>query len=189
MRVLIYKRTHPGDPNADGVFGCEDCMGAVRGRRFDAVIGVGGKGAESQYWGLNRRLNWVGVGAHPSQSVPVGHRGPLLTFDRFVLFEDRGPPLKDIAPTLARHLYNVNRRVVMSEALSPKLQREIRAILALASRKSKVPRRERGKRVLSKSMCAPTVCPPDICVPDGGGRERRTRDIKRPVIMARLKRN
>ena len=42
MRVLIYKRAHPFDPNEDGVFGCQDCMGAVRARRFDAVIGVGG---------------------------------------------------------------------------------------------------------------------------------------------------
>jgi hypothetical protein len=27
MRVLIYKRTHPFDQSADGVFGCQDCMG------------------------------------------------------------------------------------------------------------------------------------------------------------------
>ena len=50
MRVLIYKRTHPFDPNAEGVFGCEDCMGAVRRRRFQAVIGVGGLGAEPKGW-------------------------------------------------------------------------------------------------------------------------------------------
>jgi hypothetical protein len=40
--VLIYKRTHPRDPDVDGRFGCEDCMGAVRSRSYDAVIGVGG---------------------------------------------------------------------------------------------------------------------------------------------------
>jgi hypothetical protein len=85
MRVLIYKRTHPFDPNEDGVFGCEDCMGAVRRRRFDAVIGVGGIGAEAKGWKIDRRLNWVGIGVHKAESIPVGFRGPLITFDRFIL--------------------------------------------------------------------------------------------------------
>jgi hypothetical protein len=93
MQVLIYKRTHPGDPNADGVFGCEDCMGAVRKRQFDAVIGVGGIGPEAQSHGLDRRLNWVGAGAHPS-SIPVGLRGPLVTFNRFLLLEVKAPSFK-----------------------------------------------------------------------------------------------
>jgi hypothetical protein len=132
MRVLIYKRTHPLDPNEDGVFGCQDCMGTVRRRRFDAVIGVGGIGAESRRWGIDRRLNWVGVGAHPGQTIPEDSRGPLVTFDRFLLLEDRGPELKTIAPALARHVYSVHRRVVMSDGLSPQIQREIRKILLLA---------------------------------------------------------
>ena len=119
MQVLIYKRTHPGDPNADGAFGCEDCMGTVRKRRFDAVIGVGGIGPEAQSWGIDRRLNWVGVGAHPSESIPLGFRGPLVTFDRFLLLEDQGPELQRIAPVLARYMYATHRRIVMSERLGP----------------------------------------------------------------------
>lgn len=132
MRVLIYKRTHPLDPNEDGVFGCQDCMGTVRRRRFDAVIGVGGIGAESRGWGIDRRLNWVGVGAHPVHAIPVGFRGPLVTFDRFLLLEDQGPELKTVAPELARYVYSVHRRVVMSDGLSLHIQREIRKILSLA---------------------------------------------------------
>jgi hypothetical protein len=131
MQVLIYKRTHPFDPNEDGVFGCQDCMGSVRRRRFDAVIGVGGIGAESRSWRIDRRLNWVGVGAHRGQTIPAGSRGPLVTFDRFLLLEDQGPELKTIAPALARHLYSVHRRVVMSDGLSPHIQREIQKILSL----------------------------------------------------------
>ena len=46
-RTLIYKRTHTGDPDPKaGVFGNNDCMGTVRKRDFDAVIGIGGIGPE-----------------------------------------------------------------------------------------------------------------------------------------------
>jgi hypothetical protein len=134
MRDLIYKRTHPGDPNADGVFGCEDCMGAGRRRRFDAIIGVGGISAEPRGWRIEQRLNWVGVGASYSDSAPVGYRGPPVTFDRFVLLEERGPMLKTIASALARYVYSVHRRVVMSDSSSPAIQREVSKVLLLASR-------------------------------------------------------
>jgi hypothetical protein len=30
MRVLVYKRTHNGDPDASGCFGAYDCIGTVR---------------------------------------------------------------------------------------------------------------------------------------------------------------
>ena len=48
MKVLVYKRTHNGDPDANGCFGAYDCMGTVRDRQYDAVIGVGGIGPEAQ---------------------------------------------------------------------------------------------------------------------------------------------
>jgi len=156
MRVLIYKRTHPFDPSADGVFGCQDCMGAVRWRRFDAVVGVGGISAEPRSWGIDRRLNWVGVGAHVSRTVPGGARGPLVTFDRFGLWEGRGPILESIAPGLARHMYSVHRRVVMSDTLPPSLQREIQSILSLAA-----PAARRGgtsSRPLMRFGCGQRPC-------------------------------
>jgi hypothetical protein len=43
VKVLIYKRTHTGDPTPEGVFGLSDCMGRVRAREYEAVIGVGGQ--------------------------------------------------------------------------------------------------------------------------------------------------
>ena len=162
MRVLIYKRTHPFDPNEGGVFGCQDCMGTVRWRRFDAVIGVGGIGAESRGWGIDRRLNWVGIGAHQSQSIPAGSRGPLVTFDPFLLLEDQGPELKTIAPALARHVYTVHRRVVMSDGLSPRIQRDIRKILSLTlprARNSLFALRRPFVAGCSSNGCRPQ-CPP-----------------------------
>ena len=44
MVTLVYKMTHKGDPDPDlGHWGVEDCMGRVRGFKFDAVIGIGGR--------------------------------------------------------------------------------------------------------------------------------------------------
>jgi len=48
MRILVYKRTHNGDPDQIGRFGAYDCMGSVRRREFDAVIDVGGIGPEAR---------------------------------------------------------------------------------------------------------------------------------------------
>lgn len=185
MQVLIYKRTHPGDPNADGVFGCEDCMGTVRKRPFDAVIGVGGIGPQAQSFGLDRRLNWVGVGAHPS-SIPAGSRGPLVTFDRFLLLEDRGPELRSIAPALARHMYATHRRVVMSDRLGPNLQREIQRILSLAP----PVRNRRSRRVLGpqRRVCHPRPCtPPKECHANGAKKKRGSKVCQVPGPGCRLK--
>jgi len=52
MRILIYKRTHIGDPDAKCQFGNQGCMGRVRGFAFDAVIAW----AES-VGGLSRRAS------------------------------------------------------------------------------------------------------------------------------------
>jgi hypothetical protein len=40
VRVFIHEPTHNGDPDRNGWFGVEDCMGSVRNREFDAVIGI-----------------------------------------------------------------------------------------------------------------------------------------------------
>ena len=60
--MLIYKRTHNGDPDRFGHFGINDCMGQLRARRFDAVIGVGGIGAEPKSLGIAGKVNWIGIG-------------------------------------------------------------------------------------------------------------------------------
>ena len=136
MRVLIYKRTHTGDPGPEGVFGLSDCMGSVRAREYEGVIGVGGTSAEPQACGIAGRITWVGVGPHRSKSIPVGYRGPIVEFDRFVLLDETGPTLESIAPTLAHHLFAIHRRVVMSDCLNDTIQSELAKILALHYRRA-----------------------------------------------------
>lgn len=136
MRTLIYKRTHSGDPDPKtGVFGCNNCMGTVRGWGFDAVIGIGGIGREPECEGIGGKLTWIGIGKHetindPSRSF-VTPSCPLVTFDHF-LYLEHGPLLKNIAPALAnRMLYDNNVRTLM-DSLSSEEQREVEKILGLA---------------------------------------------------------
>lgn len=67
MRTLVYKRTHNGDPDAEGRFGIHDCMGQVRAYGYEAVIGVGGVGDEPEECGIARRVNWIGIGPHKAE--------------------------------------------------------------------------------------------------------------------------
>ncbi len=131
MRTLIYKRTHKGDPDERGCFGVWDCMGRVRDHRFDAVIGVGGIGAEPTAQGIARKVNWIGIGARKKASS--GDRGPQITFDHFVLFEEKGRKLSPIAPILARRMYSTNGpRRLISDNLSEAEQAEVSRLLELA---------------------------------------------------------
>ena len=82
MRTLIYKRTHHGDPDVTGQFGICDCMGSVRRWDFDAVIGVGGVGPEPRRYGLDGKVNWIGIGPH--KKAAAGKRGPIVSFDHFI---------------------------------------------------------------------------------------------------------
>jgi len=128
MRTLIYKRTHPGDPDARGRFGIYDCMGEVRTWNFEAVIGVGGIGAEPVSHGLARKVNWIGIGPHMSEA---GKRGPIVTFDHFLLCESEGPRFDELAPRLAKRMYSKNVRKVM-DSLNTGEREEVKKILALA---------------------------------------------------------
>jgi hypothetical protein len=99
MRTLVYKRTHSGDPDKNGVFGIRDCMGRVRSLEFEAVVGVGGQGAQGQINRLAGKVNWIGIGAH---NVFIrGIRDPLVRFDHFLDFGTGGPDLRAEAPKLA----------------------------------------------------------------------------------------
>jgi hypothetical protein len=112
MRILIYKRTHIGDPDAQGRFGIYDCMGHVRDYDFDAVIGVGGVGAEPQRFGINRKINWVGIG--PMKRRRRNGRGRTVTFSYFRRWENRGPSLDSIAPHIAHRLYDRGARFILT---------------------------------------------------------------------------
>lgn len=129
MRTLVYKRTHHGDPDLAGQFGVYDCMGRVRAWNFEAVIGVGGIGSESMSYGLDGKVNWIGIGPH--KRAAAGKRGPLVTFDRFLYLGADGPDFETLAPVLAHRIYSRNVRVVM-KGFSAAEQAEVDKILALA---------------------------------------------------------
>jgi hypothetical protein len=150
MRTLIYKRTHTGDPDPHtGVFGNRDCMKTVRGRRFDAVIGIGGIGREPAVNGIAGKLTWVGIGARKIFGDPdllfVTPKRPLVTFKHFRYFGEGGQLFAEIAPALAKRMYGKNVRVLM-KGVSSEEQREVRRILRLA--KNAPPSRllKRGRR-------------------------------------------
>lgn len=111
MRILVYKRTHTGDPGPTGCFGIYDCMGQVRDRDYDAVIGVGGIGDEAERHGIAGEINWIGIGPH--KKYVDDKRGPEVTFDHFAYFGNEGPELKAKAPKLAKRMYDRNVRSVL----------------------------------------------------------------------------
>jgi len=134
MRTLIYKRTHTGDPNpSTGVFGNNDCMGSVRKRQFEAVIGIGGIGPEAISHGIAGKLNWIGIGPIYGGRDP-GSRGPRLRFRHFWYRGEVGPALQEKYPALAAYIYNKNRRSFIHSP-SPaggRLDQDVKNILRLA---------------------------------------------------------
>jgi hypothetical protein len=128
MKTLVYKRTHIGDPDEKGCFGIEDCMGRVRAYDFDSVIGVGGKSIQPRSQGIAEKLNWIGLGAR--KKTANNRRAPLVIFEHFVLYEEKGEPLEAIAPALAKRLLSKNVRVLMNFTRAE--QREVSKILDMA---------------------------------------------------------
>lgn len=128
MKTLVYKRTHIGDPDETGWFGIRDCMGRVRGYEFDSVIGVGGKSSQPHSQGIAEKLNWIGLGAR--KNIVNNRRAPVVTFEHFILYEDRGENINDLAPALARHLFAKNTRVLVNFTKAE--QKEVNKILNMA---------------------------------------------------------
>jgi hypothetical protein len=100
-------------------------MGRVRNYTFDAVIGIGGIGHEPRSFGIDRRINWVGINPRRRQ---VPRRGVEITFDRFLLLEEQGPLLATLAPSLARRMYDGKARILLDN-YSDLERREAGAIL------------------------------------------------------------
>lgn len=129
MIVLIYKRTHRGDPDRNGVFGRKDCLGSVRNRNYDAVIGIGGECCWPEHKEISKKVNWIGIG--PKKHGLEG-RGPLVTFEKFCLFEENGPDIEKIAPALYNYMFiEKHRRIIMSYSLPSYILSEIYKILGL----------------------------------------------------------
>ena len=163
MRTLIYKRTHNGDPDPEGRFGIDDCMGRVRSYRYDAVIGIGGGGSEAIAAGINHRVNWIGIG--PQRHPMENGRGDLVTFKKFIFFDKEKPV--GLSRALAKRMYSKNPpRYIFSDNLEPAEIIEIRRLLKKAENAdpsvlTKLPTRVR----CTKKGCRPRKkCP--VCSGD-----------------------
>ncbi|MCG9720187.1 hypothetical protein [Shewanella sp. Isolate7] len=126
--IFVYKRTHVGDPNVEGEFGINDCMGEIRDYDFDAVIGVGGLGDEPCSYGIDRKINWIGIKPTRIKGSEV-HRADILKFEKFVLLESTGPIFEQRAPLLAKRLYQEGARFVFT-SMTGKEREEAINILA-----------------------------------------------------------
>jgi len=132
----IYKRTHKGDPDKSGTFGCNNCMGTMRGYDYDSVIGVGGKNPWKRDEDIALKINWIGLG--PTKKKETGKKGLQVTFKHFGLYEEKGPSLKVVAPKLFRYMFQAKHvRSVKSQSLPDNIQKEITKVLRLAEKCSK----------------------------------------------------
>ena len=127
-------------------------MGAVRGREFDAVIGVGGIGPEAYATGVAEKVNWIGIGPH---KVDVGKRGPEVTFDHFLDYGIGGDDFRKLAPILAERMYANNIRSLLLGFTEQELE-EALAIVQRAAEAPPSPGREAGEsRTRSVRRCVP----------------------------------
>jgi hypothetical protein len=127
MKILIYKRTHKGDPDRNGIFGNEDCMGRIRNWDFDAVIGIGGKSPWKQHEGIKKKINWIGL--EPKKIIAEHLRGAKIVFGHFALFEENGVDIEDEYPNLFDYMYGSQKRFDMSSSLPENVFREVKQIL------------------------------------------------------------
>jgi hypothetical protein len=160
MRVLVYKRTHQGDPDSEGRFGVYDCMGTIRNREFDAVIGVGALGAEAQRHGIDGKINWIGIGPHKTASR--SKRASTITFDHFLDFGTDGPAFDAIAPKLAGRMYRRRIRHLIDGIREDEVV-EVMRILELAKRAPASKRRPGGRQVHEGDRPCATRFSPNGC--------------------------
>ena len=154
MRVLVYKRTHTGDPDQEtGTFGCNGCMGAVRGWDFGAVIGVGGIGPKAKKNNIAGKVTWIGIDPH---HVPVrDKRAPGVQFKQFVLLDEKGKDFRKLAPKLAKRIYTKGIRTIMIDPEDVDYA-EVEQILELAKKAPPSP----GLPLTSRVVRAVSKCPP-----------------------------
>jgi hypothetical protein len=124
-KILVYRRTHTGDPDpVTKEFGIHDCMGRVREWEYRSVIGVGGVKPDYGDEGISKRITWVGIGRRPSprcadltdikrmqDSNPnfQGFRAKIISFDEFFLWDAAGPLVKNCCPELYRYMFKEHR--------------------------------------------------------------------------------
>ncbi|MEQ1904820.1 MAG: hypothetical protein ABL888_11595 [Pirellulaceae bacterium] len=112
-------------------------------------MGIGGIGSNPVRAGIAKRINWIGIGPH---KVGNGEDGfPILGFEQFIKWEDKGRNFSKLAPKLAKRMYSgYGVRYLMLDSES---NTEINKVLKLASKAG--PSRALLKR---KSATKPNPC-------------------------------
>jgi len=148
--VLIYRRTHTGDPDKKGVFGCNGCMGSVRSWDYDAVIGIGGIRPWAGDEGIARKVNWIGIGP---KREPVNSDNPLVSFSKFISWDEKGPFLIDCAPELYKYMFEQGHIPRTGKSFPDDIYKEILDLLDLAD--TAPPSQGELGDIKSNSSCKP----------------------------------
>jgi hypothetical protein len=127
MKVLIYKRTHKGDPDKNGIFGNQDCMGKIRNWDYDAVIGIGGNAPWKKDADIKHKINWIGL--DPKKIYSSYKRGDEVVFSHFELYEETGVNICEKFPNLFEYMYGNRKRFDMSTDLPEEVFEEVKQIL------------------------------------------------------------
>jgi hypothetical protein len=163
MKILTYKQTHFGDPSMLAVWGQTGCMGRVRNPRRDGVIGVGGISYEPWSLGIDRRVTWIGAGGQARHKDAKGN--DIVVFEKFRRFDAKGPLLADIAPALAKRIFDIGVRH-LSVNYTPLEQREAEAVITWFLSGGRKPINGRQVRLPAGAVLAtPDEGCPAHCIP------------------------
>jgi hypothetical protein len=165
--ILVYRRTHTGDPNDDGVFGCHDCMKSVRDWEYDAVIGIGGTKPDPGDEAIKERITWIGIcptkidpTPEDSENLYPGFEfgGKLVTFEKFLLLNENGPLVKNKSPDLHKYMFEEGKIPRTAKNFSEGIYAELKKILKLADQAPPSPARDASRKSVSvKSKCSSSV--------------------------------
>jgi len=171
--ILVYRRTHKGDPDENGVFGINNCMKSVRDWPYDAVIGIGGVSPDKGDEDIAKKINWIGITPKKDEpsvyGIPERERRDAIsmedrnthrcvTFEKFKLFEETGHLVKDYAPKLFKYMFEQGRIPRTGKNFNEEIYAELLNILSLAddadASKAMGMQSERKKKI-SGSACKP----------------------------------
>ena len=136
LNILVYRRTHKGDPNENGIFGINDCMKSVRDWNYDAVIGIGGVAPWHEDREIAKKVNWIGINPAPHDPLFYGSDtfgGKWITFEKFLLLDGNGPLVEDCAPKLYKYMFEQGRIPRTGKHFPEEIYKELLVLLHLAN--------------------------------------------------------
>ncbi|MBV5347256.1 hypothetical protein [Lamprocystis purpurea] len=166
MTILVYRRTHTGDPDLETHrFGIHDCMGRVRDWDYDAVIGIGGTHPDPGYEGIKEKITWVGITPIKPETTEAGDadvntvkkinpefsgfRGRVVEFEKFVLWDEDGPEVSEY-PALYTYMFKEGHIPRAAKNILPDcVVQELHAILERAESDANCSIQTQGKIALS----------------------------------------